>query len=130
LAYVKSPEAVEKRILIAVDDTQKSYTGTSETAVKTFRFPVTIFNRKNFWHIAVSLWVSAGTGYIKFYFDSEGTARLTLSTTSSTETVLEGDINFNNSPLSIGLHTCTVKIYNSGSSTTYTKWFGVWEYGI
>jgi len=130
LAYVKSPEAVEKRILIAVDDTQKSASGTSDTTVKQFRFPVTVFNRKDRWWIIVSAWVSGGTGYVKIYFDSEGSPRLTLSTTSSTETVLEGEINFNSSPLSIGMHTCYVKIANSGTSTTYTQWLGVWEYGI
>jgi len=116
--------------LIAVDDTQKSVSGTTETTVKQFRFPVTSFNKTDLWHVIVSAWASGGTGYVKFYFDSETSPRLTLSTTSTSETVLESDIDFRSNPLSSGMHTCYVKISNSGSYTTYTQWLGVWNYGV
>ncbi|MGB9614259.1 MAG: hypothetical protein ACPL3B_01995 [Fervidobacterium sp.] len=130
MSSIISPEAVEKRILIAIDDTQKSVSGTTDTTVKQFRFPVTNFNRKRKWHVIVSAWVSGGTGYVKFFFDSESNPRLTLSTTAASESIVEGDINFLSSPLSVGMHTCYIKISNSGSTTTYTQWLGVWEYGI
>lgn len=56
---------------------------------------------------------SGNTGYLKVYFDDEVDARLTLSTTSNTFELIDGEIDI--SDLTNGRHKMLVKIYSSGA---------------
>lgn len=98
------------------DDTQVSVSGTTETEKKNFRFfkigHSTVYVR-------LTAWVSGGTGYVKVYVDSESSARLTLSTTSTSETKLESY--FSIADLADGVHTIRLKLSNSGSYVTYQQ---------
>lgn len=106
------------------DDTRVS-AGTSETEVKNFRFaygdPVAFETV----YVRVSLWVdtSGATGYAKVYLDSESSARLTLSTTSTSEALVSGS--FSVSGLAAGIHTMRLKIYAS-SGNVYSELWEVW----
>jgi hypothetical protein len=112
--------------IFAVDDTQKSVTGTTETEVKNFRYAKTSYTTFVNFRIIASLWTSnaAGTAYLKIYVDGGASPSLTLQTTSTSETVLEGDIDI--SGLTNGIHTFRIKISNSSASyTTYTEYLAV-----
>lgn len=108
---------------IVLDDTLVSVAGTSEQERKFFRFIKSSFMQYKKMHVEATLWSSnaSGTAYMRVYLNSEGTARLTLNTTSTTETVLSGDIDI--SDLTNGIHTLRVKLNNSGSYTTNQKLF-------
>jgi hypothetical protein len=117
---------VVKGILV-VDDTQKSVAGTTETEVKYFRLAKTGYTPYINLHFIATLWTSNASyaGYLKVYIDGNATASLTLSTTSTSEAVVEGDIDV--SSLASGMHTFHIKIYNAdASTTTYTEHLEVW----
>lgn len=112
------------KTLVASDDTQLSVSGTTETEIKNFRFGKTAYSPYGRFHVIASLWVSGGTGYLRVFVDSEATPRLTLSTNSTSETLLEGD--FSITDLANGIHTVRVKLYNSGAYNTYSELLEVW----
>jgi hypothetical protein len=110
------------KYLIALDDTQLSMSGTTETLLKYFSFAKTSYTPYSNFHIIISAWVSGGTGTYTVYVDNETAPRLTLSTTSTTETILEGD--FSISDLANGVHILYLKAVNSGSYNVYNR---IWE---
>jgi hypothetical protein len=112
------------KYLVATDDTRLSVNGTTETEIKNFRFAKTSYTPYSNFHIIASIWVSGGTGYIKIYVDNETTARLTLSSTSTSETLVEGD--FSIGDLANGIHTIHIKLVNSGAYYTYNELIEVW----
>jgi len=111
-----------KNVIVAVtfDDTSTTKTGTAETEVKYARFIKTVSIPFTTVLVLASLYTNnaSGTAYFKVYVDSEVSERLTLSTTSTTETALEGS--FSISDLDAGIHTFKIKIYNSNASYTTT----------
>lgn len=106
---------------IALDDTSVSVATTYSTQRKYFRFVKSSFMTLRMLHIELSGYVnnSAGTGYYEIYIDSESSPRLTLSTNSTTETVLSGNIDI--SDLTNGIHTLTLKMRSNSSSYTATN---------
>jgi len=110
---------IPKPVTLAFDDTQKSVSGTTETEIKYFRFIKDDFTRFTRLIVRATLWVSGGTGYLKLYIDDETSPRLTLSTTSTSETTVHGSADI--SDLSTGVHTVHIKLVNSESYDTYNK---------
>ncbi len=106
---------------IAWDDTPKS-AGTVETEVKHARFAKTSQVPVSTIFVIVSLWVTAGTGYARFYVNNETTPRLSLSTTSTYETVLTGSIGA--ADLGFGIHTIRLRIYST-SGDVYTQYLEI-----
>jgi len=107
-------------IPLVFDDTQKSVVGTTETEVKYFRFSKTGSIRRDKLIVIASLWVSGGTGSLKIYIDDESSPRLTLQTTSTTETIVSGEIDI--SDLANGIHTIHIKLVNNtAGQTTYNE---------
>ncbi len=110
------------KIVIAFDDTAVTQTGTSETEKKYARFIKSSNVSMNTIRVLASLKTSnaSGTAYLKVYMDSDVTASLTLSTTATSETVVEGT--FDISGLADGIHTLKIKIYNGKASYTTTNY--------
>jgi len=122
--YEKSAWLRAQLFSLWLDDSTVSSTGTSEVEKKTGRFIIdSNLTIKNI-YVAVSLKSSStsGTAYVKIYANSEGTARATFSTTSTSETYQGSFVDV--SDLSAGIHTLRLKTSNSGSYTTtnYIWW--------
>jgi len=111
------------RVPIIWDDTLVS-AGTSETEVKYARFAKhSTYEPISRLIVLASLWTTSGTAYLKVYINDEASPRLTLSTTSTGETLVAGEVDI--SDLGDGIHTIHVKIY-SDSGTAYNKLLEVW----
>jgi len=111
------------RVPIIWDDTLVS-AGTSETEVKYARFAKhSTYEPISRLIVLASLWTTSGTAYLKVYINDEASPRLTLSTTSTSETLVAGEVDI--SDLGDGIHTIHVKIY-SDSGTAYNKLLEVW----
>jgi hypothetical protein len=109
------------RVPITIDDSTVTQTGTTETEKKYARFIKTENIVMNTLRVLASLNTNnaSGTAYLKVYIDAEGTARLTLNTTSTSEVAVEGT--FSISDLSAGIHTVRIKIYNGNASYITTN---------
>jgi len=112
------------KVLVASDDTQLNASGTGDTEIKNFRFGKTSYTSYIKFHVIASLWVSGGTGYLKIFVDGESSPRLSLSSASTSEGVVEGD--FSISDLANGIHTVHIKLSNSGTYTTYNELIEFW----
>ena len=113
---------VTGRLPYVYDDDQASVAGTTVTQVKYVRIGISTNLPYNTVRVIASLWTSnaSGTANIAVYMDGNGSPSLTLSTSSTTEVLVEGT--FSVSSLAAGLHTLYFKIYNgSASYTTYTQ---------
>ena len=108
-------------VVITFDDTRKSVTGTTEAEVKNFRF--SIHSAREKWSVMIvfaTLWVTGGTGTLRVYVDAETTPRLSLSTTSTSETLVWGQMSIGD--LADGVHTARIRLVNStAGQTTYTE---------
>jgi hypothetical protein len=118
------PPAYRYKHLFTFDDTQVSMSGTTETALKTFRFYKSAYAPFRRLVMLVSLWVSGGTGTLRVYIDAETSPRASYSTTSTSETF--ATLAFSVADLAYGAHTVTVKCVNSGSYNTYTQYLDAW----
>ncbi len=108
---------------IAWDDTLWS-AGTVETEVKHARFAKTSQAPVSTILVIVSLWVDTpgATGHARFYVNNEITPRLSLSTTSTFETVLTGS--FSVADLGFGIHAIGLRIYST-SGNVYTQYLEI-----
>lgn len=116
--------ATNRLINLAFDDTRVSSTGTGEVEVKTFRFAKTdkYMNVVKLYVIA-SLWTSLG-GFARLRVYIDGTKYLELTTNSSIEVPVYGEIDV--SGLSVGMHSVSIRILNDGADkTTYTEYLNV-----
>jgi len=109
-------------IMLAVDDTVTSVTGSTETTVKTFRF-AKIPNYMNVrkLYVVASMWVSGSYGRLRVYID--GVQYLELGSSSTSEDVVYGSIDV--SGLSNGMHDVEIRLKNDGSYVTYNQYLAV-----
>jgi len=101
------------------DDTEVSVTGTTETEVKALYFvqggPLgTIASIEVYATLKSS--VDTATATLKIYVDDETTARLSLSTTSTTYGLVSGSMDV--SDLAAGLHTLHIKLVSDTAGET------------
>lgn len=109
------------------DETEVFQTGTTEEAVKEFRFakvdgkyaPTKI---RAFVTLRTTNALHQAT--LKIYFDAEGTARLTFNSSSETYELLNAEADI--SSLTAGIHTCTVKLVSAdGSEKAYNDFIDI-----
>lgn len=102
------------------DETEDSVEGVTEIASKIFKFPKASTQEKGIQptklHINAELKTSdtAYQGTLKVYLDAEETARITITTTSETYEMVEGEADI--SDLTNGKHTVTTKLYSADAS--------------
>jgi hypothetical protein len=118
------PPATRWKHLFTFDDTEVSMSGTTEAELKRFRFYKSAYAPFRRIVIALSAWVSGGTGTVKVYVDAETSPRASFSTTSTSEVF--ATLSFSVADLAYGPHTVYVKAVNSGSYYTYTRYLDAW----
>jgi len=121
---ILEPTVVGAKQPIAVDDTEVSVYGTSETEVKKFTFIKSNLMPFKILIIQLEGKVSGGTGYFRIYID--GSLKKELSTTSTSYVPLVCAINVTDLPE--GGHTFSLRLLNSGSYYTYNRTIEV--YGV
>lgn len=104
------------------DETSVDVTGTTETEEKSFKIVKSSSTTKGIQaqklHVNAEMKTSnvSHAAYIKLYVNAEGTARITLSSTSTSFEMQEGDADI--SDLTAGAHEVHVKLYSADAGET------------
>lgn len=121
---VLEPTVVGAKQPIAVDDTEVSVSGTSETEVKKFTFLKSDLMPFKILIVQLEGKVSGGTGYFRIYIDGSLKKELTTTSTSYIPLVCAIDV----TDLAKGSHEFSLRLLNSGSYNTYNRTIEV--YGV
>jgi len=125
VTIAKSVQAMKIHHFVG-DETEVSVTGLTEGDVKFFAMPRAASPNSGLqpakMHINAEVKVTGGTaptGTLKVYFDGEGTARITINTTSGTFEMQEGNADI--SDLTNGKHTVRVTLNTDEAGATMTN---------
>ena len=108
------------RLLYVGDETEKSVYGTTETEIKTFRMILNTSHGRKFTRIYFigEAYVTGGTGYMTVSIDG-GASQTVWHITAASYALHEGYIDVSWSDDTV--HTISIRLYNSGSYTTYQR---------
>ena len=122
VSLAKAQQAMKIHHFIG-DENEVSVLGVTETDTKYLSMPRSSSPNSGIQatklHINAEMKVTgSATGTLKVYVDAEGTARITLNTTSNTYEMVEGNADI--SDLSAGKHDITMKMFtDDGAETVY-----------